>query len=342
VVSRLRLVAAAIMTIVAADAFAQKTDVIELLNGDRITCEIKKLERGKVSAKTDGAGTLSIEWDDIKFVTSTAFYDVEFKSGRHVYGSLEPGAVAATVSIVSVSAIDEEFPLGDVVRITPLGRTFWRRLDGTIDGGFSFTEANVQTQWTFHADISYRSQQWFTSVKGESALTYREDADRQLRNTLTTASQRFLRPRTSVVGFAQFQQNDELSLQLRSLVGGGVMRVLTQSNRHEVTVTGALATTNEQYLDDAGSETIAEAVAGVRWEFFTFDGRSTSLDTGALTFYALRADSRFRLELNTAFKSDIVGDLYWSINLFDSFNSNPPDGQKKNDFGVSATIGWTF
>ena len=46
--------------------------------------------------------------------------------------------------------------------------------------------------------------------------------------------------------------------------------------------------------------------------------------------------------MNTSFKSDIVGDLYWSINAFESFNSQPPSGQKKSDFGVSASIGWTF
>ena len=40
------------------EAFAAaKTDVVELVNGDRITCEIKKLDRGKLSVKTDGLGT---------------------------------------------------------------------------------------------------------------------------------------------------------------------------------------------------------------------------------------------------------------------------------------------
>ena len=56
----------------------------------------------------------------------------------------------------------------------------------------------------------------------------------------------------------------------------------------------------------------------------------------------LNGDSRVRLEMNTSFKSDIVGDLYWSINAFESFNSQPPEDQKKSDFGISATIGWTF
>ena len=72
----------------------------------------------------------------------------------------------------------------------------------------------------------------------------------------------------------------------------------------------------------------------------TADRRISAL--GTYTYYALNGDSRVRLEMNTSFKSDIVGDLYWSINAFESFNSQPPTDQKKSDFGISATIGWTF
>ncbi len=31
-------------------------------------------------------------------------------------------------------------------------------LDGSISAGFSFTEANAQTQWTFDTTVSYRSR----------------------------------------------------------------------------------------------------------------------------------------------------------------------------------------
>ncbi len=64
------------------DTFAAvKTDIVELVNGDRITCEIKKLDRGKLTVKTDGLGTLSIEWDDIQHISSKARYDVQLASG---------------------------------------------------------------------------------------------------------------------------------------------------------------------------------------------------------------------------------------------------------------------
>ncbi len=323
----------------ATPVFAAKTDIVELVNGDRITCEIKKLDRGKLTVKTDGLGTIAIEWDDIVAIVSTARYDVERTSGERTFGSLAR-ADPRTVDIVAVSRT-ERLALGDIVRLTPLGGTFWGRLDGDISAGFSFAEANSQTQWTFDTSVSYRGRKWRSELAGDSMLTTRDDADRQTRNSLTLQTQRFLRPRWSAIGFLQFQQNEELSLNLRSLLGVGIDRILSQSNRTEASVVGGVAFTTEKYVGE-GDQSIAEAVAGASWEWFTFDGRSTNLTTSAMTYYALNGEGRFRAELNASFKSDIVGDLYWSVNAFESYNSQPPPDQKSSDFGVSAAMGWSF
>jgi Protein of unknown function, DUF481 len=338
--TRLTLSLALAWSIVGAStAYAAKTDIVELTNGDRITCEIKKLDRGKLTVKTDGLGTIAIEWDDIKTIASTARFDIELKDGRRTYGSL--GSAAPRMVDVVDASQKERLALGDIVRLAPVGRTLWKKLDGSISAGFSFTEANQQTQWTFDSTMSYRSRYWLTELSADSLLTSQQDADSQTRNTLTLQSARFLHPRWSALGFLEFQQNEELSLDLRSLVGMGFSRTLASSNRTLASIVGGAAFTHEQYAGESGQD-VAEAVAGASWEFFTFDGRATNLSTSAMTYYALNFDGRVRAELNASFKSDIVGDLYWSINTFESYNSRPPAGQKSNDFGVSATMGWTF
>jgi hypothetical protein len=317
---------------------AVKTDIVELVNGDRVTCEIRKLERGKLTVKTDGIGTIAIEWDDIARVTSTTTYDIELKSGERYFGSLARGD-ARTISVVSASGA-QRLAMLDVIRITPLRGGFFHRLDGSISAGFSFTEANLQTQWTFDTNVEYKGRYWVSSLDADSALTSSEDADRQTRNTLLLQSARYLRPRWAAAGFMQLQQNEELALNLRSVLGTGIRRVVSQSNRSVVTAIGAVAFTREQYTDS--DESVAEAVFGGTWDWFTFDGRSTNFDLSAITFYSLNGDSRVRLELNSSFKSDIVGDLYWSVNFVESFNSAPPADQKKNDFAISASVGWSF
>ncbi len=40
------------------DAIAQKTDVVVFRNGDRLTCEIRTLQRGLLQVKTDSLSTV--------------------------------------------------------------------------------------------------------------------------------------------------------------------------------------------------------------------------------------------------------------------------------------------
>ena len=68
----------------------QKTDIIELNNGDKITCEIKELERGKLRCSTDAMGTVYIEWERIVNITTDKTLEVETSQGQRYFGSLEP------------------------------------------------------------------------------------------------------------------------------------------------------------------------------------------------------------------------------------------------------------
>ena len=52
---------AAALVLAAAPALAQRTDVVTMANGDRVTCEINTLDRGILEVATDSWGTISIE-----------------------------------------------------------------------------------------------------------------------------------------------------------------------------------------------------------------------------------------------------------------------------------------
>jgi hypothetical protein len=65
---------------------APKTDVIVLVNGDRLTGEVKGLERGKLSFKTDATGTIQVEWDKVASLQSGQYLQVELTSGLRYAG----------------------------------------------------------------------------------------------------------------------------------------------------------------------------------------------------------------------------------------------------------------
>ena len=65
-----------------------KTDMILFKNGDRLTGEVKTLDRGKMSFDTDALGVIKVEWDDIAQLYSTMTFEVALEDGERLYGSL--------------------------------------------------------------------------------------------------------------------------------------------------------------------------------------------------------------------------------------------------------------
>ena len=61
-----------------------RTDVVSLPNGDRITGEVVRLDRGILEFKTDEAGTIYLDW--IKLATSGASSMARWMPGSAIRG----------------------------------------------------------------------------------------------------------------------------------------------------------------------------------------------------------------------------------------------------------------
>ena len=119
----------------------EKIDLVVMQNGDRLTGEIKELERGRLKLDTDYMGTVEIEWEQVARVMSPQNFEIEDKIGATYFGSLAGSPEAETIAITDPSApgaLEHE----SVVYLTPIGKGFWTRLRANVDLGFSFTRAN--------------------------------------------------------------------------------------------------------------------------------------------------------------------------------------------------------
>src|SRR6187397_2195040 len=146
----------AFAVVLASTAHAQpKTDVVVLANGDRITGEIVRLDRGRLEFKTDDAGTLYLEWDKVATVQATRAVEVVTEDGRRILGSLGPAA-SRTLRVVgpddSVSVA-----MAEVTIIRQIGSSFWSKLDGSIDAGYSYTRSSGVSQLNVNWDTYYRT-----------------------------------------------------------------------------------------------------------------------------------------------------------------------------------------
>jgi putative salt-induced outer membrane protein YdiY len=99
--------------------------------------------------------------------------------------------------------------------------------------------------------------------------------------------------------------------------------------------------THENFAgQSAGSS--AEGVLGGMLDFFTPRSDNFSFSNALVSFYNLGGRARARVELESALRYEFYKDFYWAVNGFESFDSTPPENQKRNDAGVSLTLGWKF
>jgi hypothetical protein len=231
----LRHAACAVVAVVVCGAhatpvYAQKTDVVTLANGDRITGEIERLERGRLEFSTDDAGTLYLEWDKlVSLVATTRIFDIMTTDDQRYLGSLGPAA-PRTLAVVA-SGTTTSLALAQVTWISPIGEGFWKKVDGSFDAGFSYTRSSGIAQLNVNSTTWYRRPGFQARLNASFTGTETDGTDkRDDRGAVDLAyiSYRFT-PRV-VSAFARFESNESLGIELRSQAGAAPRPPRVNSN----------------------------------------------------------------------------------------------------------------
>ena len=332
----------AFMILGASPVYAEKTDVVVLRNGDRITGEIKELRRGMLKYKTDDMSTIYIEWDKITQITSKDVFEVEMRSGQRIFGSLEETSEKYKMVVQTVMA-PVPVDLIQVVALTPIKASFFSRMDGSLDVGFSYTKAKSQTTWTASGNVKYRTKNYLFSLNGSSYYSKQEDTDSTSRNDLQFIGRRFFGRRWNVFGIAQAEQNEELNLDYRTALGGGAGRGLVQTNRFIFVVLGGVLFTREKYTDEVESTLSGEVVTGGTFELFQYDTPKMDLTANFYALPSLTLLGRVRLSSDAKLRFELFKDFFWAFSYFATYDSDPPaEGTEKSDYGLTTSLGWTF
>ncbi len=273
-------------------------------------------------------------------VASPRLFDVEVESGSRYFGALEEVA-PGRVRVVPPGGVPVELTLVEIVSMMPLEARFWQKLDGNVDLGFSFAKANLETRWTLNSEVDYRSRHYSGKMTLASQLTAREDADTLSRQALSLMGNRLLANRWFGFTLGQVQENEELSLELRYVVGGGAGRDVVQSNSSLLRLYSGVVYTHEKFAS-TDQQSSPELAAGFHWDWFTARSDALDLSVGVVSFYDLGGDARARIESQSALRFEFLKDFYFSVNGYQSFDSDPPSATVKSDYGVNAALGWKF
>lgn len=327
----------------AGSALAQKTDVVILENGDRITGEIKRLEAGLLSFSTDTMGTVNIEWRFIQRIISDKTQSMEMTDGTRLIGQLQKPDDREDV-VVQTPNGPVIINIHQLVSAWPVQATFKDRMDLDISLGFDYQKATGNTDLTTGVDFRTTNIRRVTYASWRGNVTRSRDGAEQTRYELNGTHEYLLADQRFRSWFGRIESNDALGVSLRVSGGGAFGKYLLKTNNNWFSLAGGLMAT-EEVPDEGPSEANLEAVGNLRWRYFRFAEPERSLDTTLSVFPSLTDWGRYRASLRTTFKLELVKDLFWAMELWGNYDSDPISTDAdadKLDYGVTTSIGWSY
>jgi putative salt-induced outer membrane protein YdiY len=326
-------------------AQAKRKDLVIMKNGDRLTGQVKKLEHGVLYVDLQYvSGSVGLDWLQVERVQSTGGFQVVLKNGERVTGTIEKKTAAEAPEkdfAIHAAPGDVRTAAPDVVTIESQKRGFWRQLTGAIDFGYNFTSGNSQTSLSADANANYLSTKWIAGASVNSSFSGQSGGSRSNLLEVQTLDGRFLSRNSFLIGLGDFLHSSQQDLSLRTTLGGGYGRYLVRSNHNILAWLGGIVYTHENFAS-GGQPTSqnAEALLGLQYQTFRF--ARYNLQSQLLVYPGLTDAGRIRATTKTTFSVKLVNNFHVDFSVLDNFDSSPPFNAKRNELGISNSLGWTF
>jgi putative salt-induced outer membrane protein YdiY len=324
-----------------------KDDVVVMKNGDKFTGEIKNLQYGELVFKSSYMkDSVHLDWKEVESLQSKDTYIVSLSNGERVTGFISREGTPADndkgFKITDIGTAVEVTP-AEVIAIGQREGNFWNQLTGSIDYGFGFASGNNSTNSSLSADIAFRTAK--NTVKLATSSQFDSQSNAQNTNRFTFDSQygRMLNEKWLAGGLFSLLKSNQQDLVLRSTYGGVFGRRLMQTDKTSLNALAGMAYTHESYVPQPGTEPIhnnAESLFGITFSTFRF--KTLNLNSQTLFFPSLSDPGRFRLSTQSNLRIELVRNFYWNFQLYENYDSRPPTDARKNDLGITTSLGWTF
>ncbi len=332
----------------ASPARADRTDVIVLDNGDHITGEVLALASGQLQFKTDHAGTLYIDWTHVVSLTTSQRLNIELTDGRRLFGpapeaASSPGDIRLLNGRSGQEPVPIEVPISEVVELKRVkgGDVWYNRLEGDVSLGYSYTSASGVQTADFSGNVSARNRQREWKVSIDAQATHQDTGSSTQRVSFVTAFDAFLADRYYRESAIQFERNEELGLDLRSLFAQTYGRYFVQRQGLEWRAGAGLAVSTETGVDGAKRQAIWLPLTTDLY-IFQWDHPKTNVAANLVVLPSLNEGGRVRSEASLKARHELIKDFFLQISFSDTYDNRPAETARENDWNVVTSLGYSF
>ena len=326
-----------------------KTDLLVMKNGDRMTCEVKGLDAGVLYVSFDYIdGTASVDWSKVARLESTQLFVVKTEDGSVYSGTIRTpetsGGRPVRIQVVDTKMKETEINRSQITTLIATSDKFWERFNGAINFGITYSKGNQSTQFSLGSQTAYVRERWNAQASYDSNLTSSTGASTSTRNSFGTSAFHLLPSKKWFFGgVGDFLQSSEQGISLQSSLGSGVGRYLKNTNTTSISLIGGAAWQNTRYQQSvipASTQNLAAALIYGDLRFFRFS--KTALNVTTVLLPAVSEPGRVRFNTNASYYVKLFSNLKWNVSFYGNWDNRPPSGFSGSDYGSTSGLSWTY
>ncbi|MCF7954944.1 MAG: DUF481 domain-containing protein [Phycisphaerae bacterium] len=341
------LVGITVFVLVLCFSFSAFGGSVHLVNGDRVTGKIIKMAGGKLTLKSELAGTIEIPLKNIKTLASDEPLDMHFNNGTVVNKPVNISDATGRVRVVGDGTIDsKELAISDLELINPPLPEV-PRWKGNASVGLTYTSGNTNNETvafsaglaketdkdriTFGADL-YKKE---VETPASSKKVTTEDWSK-----LRGKYDYFYTEKMYVFGEGRYEQDKIALLNRRVIAGGGFGYQWIKSATENFSVEAGLSNVFEDYNDDTPSTSKFSGVTGYHYDrkingtFSFIHDTSFFPNLEDLSDYYLTVSAELRAKINTR--------MFTNFKAMYDYDTTPATNRKETDIKYIFGVGVEF
>jgi putative salt-induced outer membrane protein YdiY len=330
-------------------AAAASADQVTLKNGDRLTGTVVSSDAKTMLIKTDLAGDVTVQWDDVSSIASSQPLYLGLKDGQTVAGTVTTSDGTFTVTTTAAGKV--EVPKANVTAVRDAAEQ--KAVDawsGILDTGLSLTRGNSATlAFSLSAKAARVTKRDKISVY--STAVYASDNTTPPSRTTAHAIRGGIRAdfnvseRWFVFGLADFEYDEFQHLDLRNVLGGGLGYHVIKRKNTTFDLFGGGDYEQEYFSAAAAFPTgltrkTGEVLAGEELNMKLND--RFALTEKVSLFPNISDSGQYRFQFDATAATKLKTWLSWQLTFSDRYLSNPLPGLKSNDELLSTGLRVTF
>jgi uncharacterized protein DUF481 len=320
-------------------AKAQKSDTVTLYNGDRITCEVKSLSKGKLYVKTSDMSKLYIKWTKVAHIETIEKFEITLTDHSSYLGKFSKRSEG--VALMSFGVFQENIPLIEITNLVQINSSFWKQLNGSFDAGYSYTHGNQNLQFNSTGEIKHRTKKFLNKINYDAVISDNSNVISRRQNGGYTF-QVFHNNSFFTIYNVSWQQNTELGIEDRILTNARLGYTPIDNSANLLDISAGLLL-NREFTSEQSATNNTEAVLNITYDFFVFTKPNIDLTTSIIAYPSFTIKDRFRSDYDFRVRWEVFNNFTLNLKYYFTYDSKPPSVDALQfDYGINTSVGYSF